>query len=103
MAQRVELDRKLAERLILKLEHLATGLEKAAIAEQVELWRHPVRLLTLNFAAGLVRGFGIAVGFSVVGAAFLVVLTRLAALNIPVLGEFIAQVVRIVRTELQLP
>lgn len=90
----------LVQSLLLKIEELNESLEKASIAEYVELYRRPKRLLYLNFLAGIVRGFGIAIGFTVVGALFLYGLGKIAALNLPVVGEFIAEMTRIVQNEL---
>lgn len=90
----------LLENLLEKVAHLAAVMEKASVAEFIELYRNPARLLYLNFLSGLTRGFGIAVGFSLIGALFLYVLGRVAALNLPVIGEFIAEITRIVQVEL---
>lgn len=79
------------------------AMEKANLAEFVELYRHPMRLMSLNFVAGVFRGFGLAVGFTAIGAVFVYALTRLASLNLPYIGDFIAEVVRIVQTELGHP
>ena len=92
--------RSLAARLLWRLEELARALEKASVAEFIQLYRRPGRLLVLNFLAGLSRGFGIAVGFTVVGALFLYLLGRLATLNVPLIGSFVAEIVRIVQSEL---
>ncbi|NMB38989.1 MAG: hypothetical protein GX994_05375, partial [Firmicutes bacterium] len=50
--------------------------------------------------AGLVRGFGLAVGFTAVGALFLYILGKLASLNLPIVGEFIADIAQIVQEKL---
>ena len=42
--------------LLTKLEHLTLALEKASIAEYIELYRKPKRLLYINFLAGIARG-----------------------------------------------
>lgn len=93
---------RLSEALIRKLESAIASLEKASLAEFIELYRHPRRLLFINFLAGVTRGFGIAVGFTAVGAVFLFILGRLAALNLPIIGQFIADIARIVQMQLQL-
>jgi hypothetical protein len=49
--------------LISKLELAIESFGKGGIAEYVALFDKPGRLLWLNFLAGLVRGFGMAVGF----------------------------------------
>lgn len=86
-----------------KLEQTISVLNKAGIAELVEMYRRPGRMLWFNFIGGLARGFGIAVGFTVIGGIFLLLLARIAALNLPIIGEFIADVARIVQNELRLP
>lgn len=98
-----EVNRGLAETLVRQLARLAEAMEKAAVAEYVELYRRPHRLLWLSFVSGIVRGFGIAVGFTVVGSLFVMVLVRLARLNLPILGQFIAELVRIVQREVGVP
>ena len=49
--------------MIEKMERTIEALDKAGVAEWVELFRHPRRLLVINFFSGVARGFGIAVGF----------------------------------------
>ena len=57
-------------------------------------------LLWLNFLAGLMRGCGFAVGFSILGAGVVVIARKLALDNLPVIGEFFAEVVRMVQIKL---
>ena len=84
-----------------KLDRLSLSLARANLAAFTELWLRPRRMLWLNFLAGLARGFGIAVGLTLVAAAFLSILGRLAALNLPVIGRYIAEVVKLVNTHLR--
>lgn len=77
-------------------------LEKANLAEFMQLIQNPVRLIFLNFLSGLARGFGIAIGLTIIASIFLVLLTRLASLNLPVIGKYIAELVRIVNQQLRL-
>jgi len=97
-----DLNQGVVETLLRKINELIEGMEKAALAEHIELYRRPRRLFFLNFWAGLMRGFGIAVGFTVVGSVFLIALGRLASLNLPIIGRFIAEIVRIVHETLAL-
>lgn len=90
----------LVQNLLVKIEKLTLSLEKASVAEYIELYRKPKRLLYLNFLAGIARGFGLAIGFTVVGAFFLYTLGKLASLNLPLVGNFIAEITRIVQNEL---
>jgi hypothetical protein len=82
-----------------KMQQLITAIEKASIAEWIELYRRPWRLLYLNFAAGVARGLGIAVGFAILGAIVIYIIRELALLNLPVIGKLIAEIVRMVQQE----
>lgn len=92
--------RGLHARLLQQIDHLNRLLERANLVEFMQLIQSPRRMLFLNFMAGVARGFGIAVGFTIIGAVFVYTLTRLASLNLPIIGEFIAQLVRIVEQQL---
>ena len=46
--------------------------------------------------AGLMRGFGTAIGFTILGAAVIYFLQQLAYQNLPLIGGFIAEIMRIV-------
>lgn len=84
-----------------KVERLSWALEKTSLAEYAELWRRPWRMIWLNFLAGLARGLGMAVGFSILGAVLLYLLQGAFFRNLPVIGNYIADLVRIVQFHLQ--
>lgn len=88
------------ELLTHKVEELAYYLERMRLAEYIELFNQPWRLMWLNFLAGLARGVGIAIGGTILAAAVLVLLSRLAILNLPIIGNFVAEIVRIVQNQL---
>lgn len=85
-----------------KIHELGLAMEKMKLAEYVELLNRPVRLLYINFIAGLARGVGMAIGFAILGALVIYTLQRLAILKLPVIGGFIADLVRIVQVQLKL-
>ncbi|MCL6560235.1 MAG: DUF5665 domain-containing protein [Firmicutes bacterium] len=72
-------------------------MEKMKLAEYVRLLENPWRLMYINFIAGLARGVGIAVGFTILGAIVLYFLKILVMLNLPWIGGFIAEIVRMVQ------
>lgn len=84
-----------------RVEELGLAMEKMKLAEYVELLNRPARLFYINFFAGLARGIGMAVGFTLLGAFLIYILKRLEYLNIPVIGEFIAEIVKIVQEQLR--
>lgn len=79
-----------------QLEKLIHHLEALRIAEYVQLFERPLRWIFLNFIAGLARGLGIAIGATLIFAVMLEFLRRLIMLNIPGIGSFIAEIIRIV-------
>jgi hypothetical protein len=84
-------------RLAHKVEELSRNIERMKLAEYMALYDSPWRLMRMNFLAGLARGLGIAIGFSILGAVVLFVLSRSFVANLPIIGRFIAEIVMIVR------
>lgn len=93
-----------ANRLLKSLEDriavLAVNMEKMKLAEYVKLLDQPWRLMYVNFIAGVARGVGIAVGFTILGAVLLYFLRKLVVLNLPWIGGFIAEIVRMVQLKI---
>lgn len=83
-----------------KITELAISMEKMKLAEYVKLLDNPWRLMYVNFIAGLARGVGTAVGFTILGAVVLYFLRLLVMWNLPLLGGFIADIVRMVQLKL---
>ncbi|BCG60221.1 DUF5665 domain-containing protein [Paenibacillus sp. URB8-2] len=80
----------------------AQRMEKSRISEYTELLYSPWRLIWLNVLAGTARGVGIAIGFTFFAATIIYVLQVLGALNLPIIGDYIADIVRIVQHQLEL-
>jgi hypothetical protein len=76
-------------------------MEKFNLAEYMEMLNNPRRYVLINFVGGLSRGLGIAIGFTILGAVVLMVLQRLVFLNLPIIGDFIADIVVIVQDHLK--
>ena len=87
-------------RLERRLVDLSQAMNRSDIADFVSLYERPARMILANFIGGLARGVGIAIGFTLVGALVVYLLQQLAILNLPIIGHFIAQLVRIINTEL---
>ena len=83
-----------------RVEQIALILEKAKLGEYVDMMSKPKRLLYANFIAGLARGFGMAIGFTLLGALALYFLRMMVMLNLPFIGGFIAEIVKIVQDHL---
>ncbi|MBF7083527.1 hypothetical protein IT084_11135 [Desulfallas sp. Bu1-1] len=96
----METKEKVLQALEERVKELAMNMEKMKLAEYVDLLENPVRLLYINFISGIARGLGIAVGFAILGAIIVLILQKLVALNLPVIGNFIADLVKIVQLQL---
>lgn len=84
------------ELINVQLEKLVHHLESLRIAEYMDLLERPAKLILINFIAGLARGLGIAIGATVVFAVLLNFLHSLILLNLPFIGDLIAEIVHIV-------
>lgn len=85
-----------------KIEELSIAMEKMKLAEYVDLLNKPGRLLYINFLSGVARGVGMAIGFALLGAFIIYILQKLLVLNLPVVGELIAEIVKIVQNQLKI-
>lgn len=89
-----------AKLILRRLENLSCRLELMhldAFLRYVHDWR---KRLFFDFLSGIARGIGFSIGFSVLGALLLYLLRNMALSNLPVIGEFLAQLVRIVENNL---
>jgi hypothetical protein len=93
-------EKALLEKISRKVDKLAVKMERSKIEEYVNYLEHPKRLLWSNFLAGLSRGFGIAVGVTILGAVVIYLLEIIVDWNLPVIGKFISEIVRIVQEDL---
>ncbi|CAM3726169.1 DUF5665 domain-containing protein [Cohnella lubricantis] len=94
--------RQVLDALTKRIDNLATDLEKAELKEYVNLMRHPWSLIWRNFISGLLRGIGIAFGFTFFAATIVWLLQQLGALNLPIVGDYVADIVRIVQRQLEM-
>ncbi len=83
-----------------RLEKISLILEKAKIGDYVNIMTQPKTLLINNFLGGLARGFGTAIGFTLLGAIVIYFLRQAVLWNIPIIGNFIAELVKIVQDKL---
>lgn len=84
-----------------EMDRLSSRLERAKISEYVDLLNRPLSLIWRNFVGGMARGIGIAIGFTFFAATILYVLQMLGKLNLPIIGDYIADIVRIVQRQLE--
>lgn len=82
--------------LIKKIEKLNKSMEQNNIQELITTMGSPKKMLFRNFTSGIVRGIGISIGFSLVSAIVIYLLRRIIMLNIPVISEYIGDIIDIV-------
>lgn len=79
-----------------KIDKISKNLEKANIIEFSYIMGNKKEILKRNLIAGISRGVGIGIGITVVTAIIVYLLRKLIMLNIPVIGDYIADIVEIV-------
>ncbi len=79
-----------------RLAKVAEDMERTQIADYVQLMNSPGKLFWTNVWAGLARGVGIAIGITIVGGTIVYMLGKLGALDIPFIGDYIAELVKYV-------
>ncbi len=76
------------------LERLILIIERSRIREYMMLTDSKRRLFLINFVAGLGKGFGQAIGFTILAGLVLYLLSTWV--DLPVIGEYIAKLMNIV-------
>lgn len=79
-----------------KIDRINNILERSNIIELSYIVGSKKEILKRNLIAGIARGVGIGIGVTVVTAVIIYLLRRLIMLNIPVIGDYIADIVEIV-------
>ncbi|HZX21573.1 MAG TPA: DUF5665 domain-containing protein [Clostridia bacterium] len=79
-----------------KIDELSRKMDNMRIAEYIEMMSNPKRVIFLNFIAGLTRGLGMGIGFTVLAGVVLYIMR--GWVNLPVVGRLIAQLLDIIDT-----
>ena len=77
------------------LERLMLIIERSRIREYMMLTDSKRRLFLINFVAGLGKGFGQAIGFTVLAAVVFYILT--SWIDLPIIGAYIAKLLDVVQ------
>lgn len=83
-----------------KVDEIALKLEKIKIDSYVELMSDTKQLIKKNFVAGISKGIGMAIGFTILGAIALLLLRKIVAMNIPIIGRYVSDIAQIVEVNL---
>ena len=85
-----------------RLEQLNYVLTKNKLLDLIELLGEPKKLFFRNLWSGMVKGIGIGIGVTVITAILVIILRKIVTLNIPVIGEYIADIIEIVQRNIWL-
>ncbi|MCL1816118.1 MAG: DUF5665 domain-containing protein [Clostridiales bacterium] len=75
-----------------RLTDFADYLTRLNLADYIKLTQKPARMMWISFISGVARGFGIAVGFTLLSALGIYILHQLRVLDLPLIGNLIAQI-----------
>ena len=78
------------------IEKLNTTLEKHNVHEFMTILGSKREIFKRNFFAGLARGIGMGIGFTIITAILVIILHKIVTLNIPIIGKYISEIVEIV-------
>lgn len=86
-----------------QIKQLSDRLESMRIAEYIGLLQKPWRLIWLNFLSGMAKGLGAAFGATLIFALVLNMLSNILVLNLPIISDWIAQIIRLVEQKQTMP
>lgn len=78
------------------IENLSHLLQEGNYVEWAYLLGNKIEIIKRNLLAGIFRGVGIGIGVTIITAILVMLLQKIVTLNIPVIGEYIADIVEIV-------
>ena len=79
-----------------KIDKINRILEKSNIIEISNILGNKKEILIRNFIAGIARGVGIGIGITIITSIIVYFLRKLILLNIPIIGDYIADIISIV-------
>lgn len=80
------------------IEKLINILEKKNVEQMLYIIGNKKEIIKRNILAGIFRGIGIGIGFTIITAIIVYFLQKLVKLNLPILGEYLNDIVEIVQT-----
>ena len=87
------------EKLEKDIERLNDSLIKNRWIELSEIIGNWKKLIWRNFISGISKGVGIGIGVSIITAIIIITLQRIITLNIPVISNYIADIIEIIENK----
>ena len=82
-----------------KMEEQLLRMEQLRLSEFVAYEKNWKKRLLMQFVGGIARGLGTAVGFTLLGALVVWLLQGLVQRNLPIIGDFLTQLLNLVERE----
>ena len=92
--------KKEEKELIKRLDKINYTLSQNNILELIELLGNRKKFFFRNFWSGIIKGIGTGIGFTILTAILLVVLQKIVPLNLPVISEYILDIIEIVKIKM---
>ncbi len=89
------------KKLSQNIDKLNKILEEKNMQELIYILGNKKEIVKRNLYAGISRGVGIGIGVTIITAILIILLQRMVTLNIPIIGEYIAQIVEIVERNMR--
>lgn len=80
-----------------KIDKISESIEKSNIMEMTYILGSKKEILKRNLIAGIARGVGIGIGVTLITAILIYILQKIILLNIPIIGDYITDIVQIVQ------
>lgn len=87
--------------LIRQIDRWIASMERLRLSDYVRYVDDRRRMFWSNFWGGVARGVGMAVGFTILGALLVLLLQELARRNLPLIGDMLAKIVRVVQRQME--
>lgn len=78
------------------IQKLNDTLQKGNIEDLTYILGSKKEIIIRNFLAGIFRGVGIGIGVTIITAILIIILNKIVALNIPLIGKYVTDIVEIV-------
>ena len=78
------------------IDKLSKTLEKGNLQELTYMLGSKKEIIKRNLLAGIFRGVGIGIGVTIITAILIMILNKIVALNIPLIGKYVTDIVEIV-------
>lgn len=87
--------------LVRQIDRWIASMERLRLSDYVRYVDDRKRMFWSNFWGGMARGVGMAVGFTILGALLVLILQDLARRNLPLIGDALAEIVRVVQRQME--